>query len=163
MKISTQSRYAIRMLLELSLQENDTQRLTAQQIALRQGISEKYLESIATKLQKGGFLHSSKGFGGGYRLALAPAEIRLGDIMRLMETNFFASHCVKDPEKNCKHFTDCITYEYLCQIEQTLSQEANSISINDLRNRYHERKKSSLKPSEYNCCCSVDVDMEDVI
>lgn len=136
MKVSTQTRYAIRMLLELSLHDDGTLRLTAQQIAQNQRISEKYLESIATKLQKGGFLISSKGFGGGYQLARPPEEISLGDVMRLMESNFFSSHCMKNADKDCDNFDKCITYEYLCEIEMAINEAANAISIDTLRERY---------------------------
>ncbi len=145
MKVSTQTRYAIRMLLELSLFDNGIGRMTAQQIASNQGISEKYLESIATKLQKGGFLISSKGFGGGYKMAIPTEEISLGAIMRLMETNFFSSHCVKNPEENCVNYADCVYFDMFCEVERTLEEKVNSISIADIRERYLRRSENGSK------------------
>ena len=70
MKISTNSRYALRFLMRIAMSEG---RVTTLSVANAEGISEKMLERIAAKLKKSGFVESVKGIGGGYELAM-PAE-----------------------------------------------------------------------------------------
>lgn len=71
MLISTKGRYALRVMVDLA--EQDPERFVRlQEIADRQGISEKYLEGIVVKLSRAGDLVSARGKGGGYRLSRAP-------------------------------------------------------------------------------------------
>lgn len=142
MKISTQTRYSLRILSELAMQADTGIRITTHQIAESQGLSEKYLESIATKLQKGGFVTSSKGFGGGYRLAMPADEITLGMVMRMMETNYFVTHCVKNPEANCKNYSTCVIHEFLDTIEDALSGVVDNVTIQDICTRYMQKNGS---------------------
>lgn len=136
MKISTQTRYAVRLLLELALHEEvepKGNRLTAEEIARRQGISEKYLESIAAKLRKGGFILSAKGVNGGYLLAKPAAHIRLGDVMRLMESTYFAVHCVADPAVCCPNYNGCVLARVWESLEETVSRALDGVSLEDVK------------------------------
>ena len=150
MKISTQTRYSLRMLCELAMHADTGIRITTQQVARSQGISEKYLESIATKLQKGGLISSSKGFGGGYRLTLPATEITMGMVMRLMETNFFVKHCVKDAEVNCAVFQTCVIHEFLDVLEEAISSVVDKVTIHDICERY-AAKNSFGQHAEIAC------------
>ena len=67
MKISTKGRYALRLMLDLALEEGQVVRL--RDAAKRQDISVKYLEQIISVLQKCGYVKSVRGPGGGYMLA----------------------------------------------------------------------------------------------
>lgn len=53
------------------------------EVAERQDISQKYLESIMSNLSKSGFVEGAQGKGGGYRLVREPGEYKVGDILRL--------------------------------------------------------------------------------
>ena len=79
MKISTKGRYALRLMLDLAL-NNTGECITIKSIAGRQGISEKYLEQIITVLSRVGFVKSTRGAQGGYRLAKAPKDYTVGMI-----------------------------------------------------------------------------------
>ena len=68
MKISTKGRYALRVMIDLAEHDNG-EYITLMDIAERQGISEKYLESIVSLLSKNDFLISLRGKGGGYKLS----------------------------------------------------------------------------------------------
>lgn len=72
MKISTRGRYALRMLIDLAQHQADGT-VTLKEIAVRQGISKKYLEQIAPLLVRTDILLGSRGYQGGYRLAKPPA------------------------------------------------------------------------------------------
>lgn len=143
MKVSTQTRYAMRMLLELALNEKPYERLTTQQIATNQGISEKYLEAIANKLKKAGYLDSSKGIGGGYLLRVAPESITVGDLMRLMETSFFQIHCVKDADSVCPQYDKCVMVEIWEILEKAIRDVVDNITIAYMRDRFIEKNRKS--------------------
>ena len=82
MKISTKGRYALRLMLDLAI--NDTgEAIKIKKIAERQEISEKYLEQIITILNRAGYVKSMRGAQGGYRLAKAPEAYTVGMILRL--------------------------------------------------------------------------------
>ena len=82
--ISTKGRYALRAMVDLA-QNKDAGLVPLADIARRQGISEKYLESIVSALSKAGFISGQRGKGGGYKLTREPAEYSLGEIVRLVE------------------------------------------------------------------------------
>ena len=71
MKISTKGRYALRLMIDVAIHQNEGY-VALRDAAQRQGISVKYLEQIAGMLSKAGMLLSGRGPQGGYRLAKAP-------------------------------------------------------------------------------------------
>ena len=75
MKISTRGRYAIRVMLDLA-EHNNGEYIPLMDIAKRQEISEKYLESIVSVLSKQKFVKALRGKGGGYRLVRTLLNIR---------------------------------------------------------------------------------------
>lgn len=136
MKISTQTRYAMRFLVELALYESKAgleDRLTTHQIAQKQGISGKYLESIACKLKKAGFVSSLKGVKGGYRLAQPLEEISVGQVMRVMETTYFELHCVKNPEETCPNYEACKLVHYWSNLEEAISCVVDTVMLKDIK------------------------------
>ncbi len=133
----------MRMLLELALNEKPYERLTTQQIATNQGISEKYLEAIANKLKKAGYLDSSKGIGGGYLLRVPPESITIGDLMRLMETSFFQIHCVKDADTSCPQYDRCVMVEIWEVLEVAIRNVVDNITIANMRDRFLEKNGRS--------------------
>ena len=87
MKISTKGRYALRVLIDLS-ERNPNEFIPLTDIADKQGISEKYLESIVSVLIKNDYLISLRGKGGGYKLSRQPDEYTVGEILRVTEGSF---------------------------------------------------------------------------
>lgn len=84
MKISTKGRYALRMMLDLAAHQGDGY-VALKDIAQRQEISKKYLEQIVPMLSKSDILRTTRGYQGGYRLARAPKDYTVGEILRLTE------------------------------------------------------------------------------
>ena len=68
MMVSTKGRYALRVMLDLAMQEQE-QYISLNDIAVRQRISMKYLEAIVALLNKAGLLQSRRGKDGGDRNA----------------------------------------------------------------------------------------------
>ena len=82
MKLSTRARYGLKALIDLGL-HCETEAVSIQSIAVRQNISDSYLEQLMAKLKKAGLVESTRGAGGGYRLGRPAAEISVGDVLRV--------------------------------------------------------------------------------
>ena len=97
--ISTKARYALRVLVDL-IQQQNTEYVPLKDIAKRQEISEKYLESILKMLVKGKILKGLSGKGGGYMLTRSPSEYTVGEIIELTEGTLAPVACLTpDAEK----------------------------------------------------------------
>lgn len=132
MKISTQTRYALRILLELATHAEEHGRITAKQIAARQKISEKYLEAIASKLTRARYINSMKGVGGGYQLNRPAEQIRVGEIMELMETTYFEVHCSPNGGRNCSMYKHCCMYKFFTGLRDVIDQKVYGTTLADL-------------------------------
>ena len=82
MMVSTKGRYALRVMLDLAMQKQE-EYVSLNDIAQRQKISMKYLESIVGMLNKAGLLQSRRGKDGGYRMARRPEEYPVSEILKL--------------------------------------------------------------------------------
>ena len=92
MKISTKGRYALRLMLDLAM--NDTgSPVSLKDVAKRQGISDKYLEQIISVLNRAGYVKSVRGAQGGYMLRKEPEDYTVGMILRLTEGSLAPVSC----------------------------------------------------------------------
>jgi len=80
MKLTTKGHYAVKALLDLSLQPNYLP-ISVNTIASRQKLPAPYLEKILIKIRQAGLIKSVRGAHGGYQLAFSPEDISLGDIL----------------------------------------------------------------------------------
>ncbi|NCO75611.1 MAG: RrF2 family transcriptional regulator [Cyanobacteria bacterium] len=80
MKLTTKGHYAVKALLDLSLQPNYLP-ISVNTIASRQNLPAPYLEKILIKIRQAGLIKSVRGAHGGYQLAFSPEDISLGDIL----------------------------------------------------------------------------------
>lgn len=87
MNFSKRSRYGIRALLDLAVHAQDT-RVQLIDIAVRNDISIKYLEQIFTALRKAGVIRSIKGPQGGYLLGDKPENIRIAEVISILEGDY---------------------------------------------------------------------------
>lgn len=71
--ISTKGRYAIRFMIDLAEQQEGVP-VPLEDIALRQEISRKYLETVVNLLVRAKLVKGASGKGGGYRLLRKPSE-----------------------------------------------------------------------------------------
>ena len=91
MKLSTKGRYAMVALVDIALQDGDDL-VTLNEIAKRQDISLPYLEQLFVKLRRVELVESVRGPGGGYRLARAPSDIRVADVLAAVDETVNALH-----------------------------------------------------------------------
>ncbi|MFB2531719.1 Rrf2 family transcriptional regulator [Paracoccus sp. p4-l81] len=91
MKLSTKGRYAVVALCDLALA--GPEHLTSlAEISRRQDISLPYLEQLFVRLRRAGLVDSVRGPGGGYRLARAPEDLRLADVLEAVDETVSAMH-----------------------------------------------------------------------
>ena len=108
MKISAQEEYGLRCLVQLAnLQGGES--LTLPQIAEREGISTANAGKLMWLLNKAGFVQSTRGTKGGYFLSRPAADIRLSEIIKVLDEDVLDKHCgsytgVMD---ECVHNVDC--------------------------------------------------------
>ena len=107
MKVSTKGRYALRLMLDLAV-NNTGEPISLKDIARRQGISDKYLEQIISVLNKAKYVKSIRGAQGGYILTKKPEEYTIGMILRLTEGSLAPVACVEE-ENTCEKIHDCAT------------------------------------------------------
>ena len=91
MKLTSKGRYAVTAMLDLALHAQQGP-VTLAGISERQGISLSYLEQLFTRLRKQGLVASTRGPGGGYRLARPASEIRVVDILSAVDETVNAMH-----------------------------------------------------------------------
>lgn len=130
MKISTKGRYALRLMLDLAL-HNTGEYITIKSISARQEISDKYLEQIITQLSKAGYVKSTRGAQGGYRLAKAPEEYTVGSILRLIEGSLSPVACLDD-DSLCSRNTQCATLDVWIQLNEAINNVVDNITLADL-------------------------------
>ena len=131
MMISTRGRYALRVMIDLA--ERQTSDFTPlKEIAARQEISEKYLESIVKNLVQNGFLEGLRGKGGGYRLVRAPEEYTVGSILRLMEGSLAPVACLEQRAQPCNREGSCRTLPMWRKLYDLLNDFFDGITLADL-------------------------------
>lgn len=131
MKISTKGRYALRLMLDLAL--NDTEKpIRIREIACRQGISDKYLEQIISVLNKAQFVRSVRGPQGGYLLTRKPEEYTVGMILRLTEGSMAPVECVDEVVNSCDRLEHCATSLVWKKLNKAISDVIDNITLADL-------------------------------
>ncbi len=106
--ISTRGRYALRVMLDIAEHSTDGY-IPLKDIARRQEISKKYLETIIGKLVKEKLVEGSSGKGGGYRLCRKPDEYTAGEILEASEGPFISVSCLADKTNKCPRAFKCQT------------------------------------------------------
>ena len=138
MKISTKGRYAVRVMLDLAL-NNTGECIKVKEIANRQGISEKYLEQIIAVLNKAGYVKSVRGAQGGYRLSKDPEDYTVGMILRLTEGSMAPVACLEEGADVCERCDTCETLEVWKDIYAAVNQVIDGVTIADLLERRQKR------------------------
>ena len=130
MKISTRGRYALRVMIDLS-ENNNGSFIPLTDIALRQGISLKYLEQIVALLNKAGFWETARGNMGGYKLKKKPEEYVVGDILRATEGDLSPTYCLTESGV-CAKKNKCKTYYFWKGLDTAISEYVDSKTLKDL-------------------------------
>lgn len=127
MKISTKGRYALRVMVDLAV--NDTgEYIPLKDISERQEISLKYLEHIISLLCKAGYLRSSRGNNGGYMLSRRPEQYTAGDILRITEGSIAPVACV-DGSSECPRSGGCAVLSFWRGLDKAVSDYVDGVTL----------------------------------
>ena len=141
MKISTKGRYAVRVMLDLAL-NNTGECIKVKDIASRQGISEKYLEQIIAVLNRAGYVNSVRGAQGGYRIAKDPSEYTVGMILRLTEGSMAPVACLDEGAPECDRCDTCETLEVWKELYAAINNVIDNVTIADLVEKSRQRAEN---------------------
>lgn len=131
MKISTKGRYALRLMIDLALYENEGY-VKIKDIAKRQDLSDKYLEQIITILSRAGYVKSIRGASGGYKLSKLPSEYTVGMILRLTEGSLSPVACLDGEVNDCNRYDNCATLELWKRLSNAINDVVDHITLADL-------------------------------
>lgn len=145
MFLSTRSRYGLRALIDLSAHYTGKPVLL-RDIAQRENLSVRYLENIFSKLKTAGIIKSSRGKGGGFYPARDLNDIRLIDIVDVLEGNTSVSACVDIPAC-CKRSDMCVAREVWFSLNENLRKFLATITIDGLVEKYNKMMVTPLEKS----------------
>ena len=122
--ISTKGRYALRVMIDLA-QHKDEEYVPLNEIAIRQEISEKYLEIVLKILVKKKLLKGRRGKGGGYTI---------GEILELAEGNLATVACLVPGAEVCSREEQCITLPLWKKFDGMVHDFFYEITLEDVLN-----------------------------
>jgi len=139
-KISTRSRYALRMLVDLTIHYED-QPITLKEISQRQEISLYYLQHLITPLINGGIILTARGTGGGVSLFRSPDDVYLSEVLRLLDGPIAPTDCVINPEI-CHRSTTCVIRNVWCDMKAAIDRILEATNLQELARQQRELNQS---------------------
>jgi Rrf2 family protein len=136
MKLSTKGRYATRAMLDLALHFGEGP-ILVKDISRRQEVSDRYLEQILTPLKASGLLRAFRGSRGGFALAKEPSEIKLIEIVQIVEGSTAPVDCVDDAQI-CTRSESCVTRDVWIELKNAIDHVLDSITLQDLVDRHNK-------------------------
>lgn len=131
MKLTTKGRFAVTAMLDLAMQaEASGSPIPIAQIAERQKISLPYLEQIFCRLRRAGLVESTRGPGGGYRLAGPAAAVSIDRIILAVDENMDTTQC--GGEGTCQGGAACLTHHLWEDLNNVIERFLAGITLADL-------------------------------
>ena len=145
MRISTRSRYGIRMMINLAANYSRGHAFL-KDIAREEEISEKYLSQIVIPLRRAGFLSASRGVHGGYTLARSPHEITAKEIVEVLEGDLDLIECTRD-EDACNRVAGCASRGIWVGLSEKMTEYLSSMTLEDLLKIKQEKVSKTIEYS----------------
>ena len=136
MKLSTKSRYGLRILIQIALDNMNGKQLSqGKNIAKKQGVTDAYLEQIMIPMKRGGIVGAVRGCNGGYELRKTPDTITVLEIIELFEGRIRLSDCNASNQK-CSRFENCPTVDVWKNLEDSFREKAGEITLESILEYY---------------------------
>jgi len=139
MKLSTRGRYGTRLLLDLALYQGE-EPVPLKDIAQRQQISLLYLEHLITPLIAAGIVRSTRGPRGGVLLLKPAQQIRLSEVIQILEGSIAPVACIDNP-KICPRSDLCVTRDVWGEMKNAMIQVLDSTTLQDLVERQKRKEQ----------------------
>lgn len=130
MRLTVYTDYALRVLIYLGLQGPEL--ATVGEIARGYGISKNHLMKVVQELGRLGYVETVRGKGGGLRLAKAPHEIRVGDVVRHVESDFALVQCFGDGVPRCRIERACVLRSVFDEARHAFEAVLDKYTLADL-------------------------------
>ncbi len=144
MKLTTKGRYAVTAMLDLALNGSDKPVALAE-ISQRQSLSLSYLEQLFAKLRKNKLVKSTRGPGGGYRVARPLRDVAVAEIIFAVDESVDATNC--GGRENCHAQGRCLTHDLWESLSHQIEQFLRNVSLQDLIDQHVERSPGSAPGS----------------
>ena len=131
MMVSTKGRYALTVMVDLARSAGEGY-VSLADIAEREKLSMKYLESIIAILNKGGMLNSLRGKNGGYKLARKPDEYTIDEILILTEGTLAPVNCIMQEGVQCDKAATCSTLPLWAGLDKAIENYLSAITLEDI-------------------------------
>lgn len=131
MRLSTKGQYAVRAMVSLVCHTNGGP-ITLKEISDSEDISLPYLEQLFVKLRKGNIVKSVRGPGGGYVLARPAGEIKVGEVITVVEESLNPVPCLDEDPSRCTRLNKCVTQRVWKGLGEKMKEFLDSITIEDL-------------------------------
>lgn len=138
MKITAQEEYGLRCLLQVARTAVDLPSLTIPEIAAAEGLSPPYVAKLLRILRQGGLIESVRGRAGGYRLAGSPAQITVGEVLRVLgeplfeEPDYCRQHAGTEGRGTCVHAGACTLRALWATLEEWMRRTLDRVTLLDL-------------------------------
>ncbi len=143
--LTKKTKYALRALIYLAEKRSGPPVLISQ-LAADQKIPRKFLERILLELNNEGILQSKKGKGGGYTLLKRTDEIKIGDVVRLMDGPLAPVSCVSKTAyarcKECGEESSCQIRAVMHEVRDAIADILDNTSLADMMNMGDESKSA---------------------
>jgi Rrf2 family protein len=146
--ISNKTKYALKAVLMLTGKYASKEPVLIAEIAEKEYIPKKFLESILLELKNKGLLQSKKGKGGGYLLARVPNQISFGEVIGIFENPFGALPCL-DVKANrrcddCKKGSACGIQMVMQEVYRTTSSILNITTFQEVHDRMRNTNQEAM-------------------
>lgn len=148
MKLSNKGRYGVKAIFDIAF-HNHGKATQIKEIAERQAIPPRFLEQIFQDLKRAGLVSSKRGPRGGYQLALSPAEIRVGDIVRALEGPVVLSQAARGDDEQGDPTGRAVTDEAFEDLAAQIEACLDGKTIEDLCERGESLGYRRRPPSKY--------------
>ena len=138
MKVTTKLRYRLRAMIELALNEGEV--VLVKDIAEREGISRKYLDSLLAELKNAGLVRSIRGAKGGYTLAKPSDQISIDEIACALEGAPNLVDCVEDPSF-CSRYEICIANEFWKSLSEVMQNFLKKTTLAELAKKARQKQE----------------------
>ena len=130
-KLSTKSRYGLRILVQIALESRRGRLANGRTLAREQEITEAYMEQIMIPLKTAKLVKTRRGCRGGYELGRPPEQITILEVIELFEGSVELVHC-DGPEEVCPRRRDCLTYPAWKTLSDGLRRTAAGMTLSGL-------------------------------
>jgi Rrf2 family nitric oxide-sensitive transcriptional repressor len=144
MRLTTYTDYALRSLMYLAV--NRDRLVTIQDIASLHNISKNHLTKVVHHLGQLGLVATIRGRNGGLKLGREPADINIGAVVRLTESDFYMAECFHRENNRCVYASACVLEDALSQATAAYLSVLDGVTLEHLVRKTLPRADGVIEP-----------------